>query len=77
MIDAAVRFVKSVLLFRSKTNVWNTVVGIAGTLAVALPAVQAWAGSNAKVVGALLVVSAVVQAILREKTTEALTTKVG
>lgn len=77
MIDAAVRFVKSVLLFKSKTNVWNTLVGVAGTLAIVLPAVQTWVGGNAKIVGILAIVGAVVQAVLREKTTEALSTKVG
>lgn len=77
MIDAAVRFVKSVLLGKSKTNIWNTIVALAGTLAVVLPAVQTWVGGNAKIVGAIAIVSAVVQAVLREKTETSLTAKVG
>lgn len=75
MVDAIVRFIMSVLLAKSKTNVIATIQMLAGILVSVLPAVDQLLSGNAKWLGISLIVKSVIDAIVREKTTQSLASK--
>ena len=75
MIDAIVRFILSVLMVKSKTNVVAAIQLVAGVLVAVLPTADQLLSDNAKWLGISLVVKSVIDAILREKTTQSLASK--
>ncbi|MGP1665384.1 MAG: hypothetical protein ACTS5I_05635, partial [Rhodanobacter sp.] len=56
---------------------WNTIVGIAGSLTVLLPVLTSWVGDNPKIAGGLAILAAVVGAVLRANTTKSLEAKIA
>lgn len=75
MIDAIVRFILSVLAVKSKTNVVAAIQMVAGVLVAMLPTADQLLNGNAKWLGISLVIKSVIDAILREKTTQSLASK--
>lgn len=75
MIDAIVRFILSVLMVKSKTNVVAAIQLVAGALVAVLPTADQLLSGSAKWLGISLVIKSVIDAILREKTTQSLASK--